>query len=277
MMAFLGPKGFSIEVTEGIDLERTLLLSGQRVTVGAGPGDDLRLGARDVVSGHITFERRKDGKGWEFFTSDRGVTAVDRGNPRTGAVRPGMWFRLGHETRIDIRRAAVPDEIEIGTSGGDQPKTVPLGVALPAMGLMALAAVGFVVFAGAGQTDTGGMRTTGWVDRSAAIEPAVERCLASAGARGRTISPDDPSSAFWRTVSLRQSDPAAARRAEADLIREVRAILTEAHFLARENMASDASEALRRMEYVLPVGLTDCPILSASRFDLALLELRGNR
>ncbi|MXQ09740.1 hypothetical protein GQ651_17985 [Alphaproteobacteria bacterium GH1-50] len=277
MMAFLGPKGFSIEVTEGIDLERTLVLTGQRVTVGTGPGDDLRLGARDVVSGHITFERRKDGKGWEFFTSDRGVSEVDRGNPRTGAVRPGMWFRLGRETRIDIRRVAAPVETEAAPSGGAQPKTVPLGVALPAMGLMVLAAVGFVLFAGAGQTGQSGMRTTGWVERSAPIEPAVERCLASAGSQARTISPDDPSSAFWRTVSLRQSDPAAARAAEADLIREVRAILTEAHFLTRENRAADASEALRRMEYVLPVGLTDCPILSASRFDLALLELRGNR
>ena len=70
MMRFLAPKGFRAEVTEGIDLEHGIMLTGQRVTVGSGPGDTLRLGASDVVPGHLTFEKRADGKGWEYFTSD---------------------------------------------------------------------------------------------------------------------------------------------------------------------------------------------------------------
>ncbi|CAN0606640.1 unnamed protein product, partial [Ectocarpus sp. 12 AP-2014] len=52
-MSFLAPKGLRAEVTEGIDLENAVMLIGQRVTVGSGPGDTLRLGAADIVPGHL--------------------------------------------------------------------------------------------------------------------------------------------------------------------------------------------------------------------------------
>lgn len=279
MMNFLSPRGFRAEVTEGIDLEHGITLSGERVSIGTGPGDDLRLGARDVVAGQLTFERRPDG-GWDYFTSDRGATEIDRGNPRTGKVRAGMWFRLGVETRIDLLRAAaapVPRaEAGQGAKAGEAPKTVPLAVALPVMAAMAGAAVFFMVASGGGTAPTG-LRTSAWVTGAADLAPALDACLDAPLTPARAVTPADPAGPFWRVMAYRGSDLARASVARAELDRAVRDILADAFLLARENRLLDASRTLRRMEYVLPVGTGRCPILTATRFDLALLELSAAR
>jgi len=278
MITFLSPKGLRAEVTEGIDLEYGVTLAGNRVSIGTGPGDDLRLGAGDVVPGHLTFERRDDG-GWDYFTSDLGVTEIDRGNPRTGKVRAGMWFRLGAETRIDLQRCAaapVPQSEAAGTEG-EGPKTVPLALALPLMAAMAGGALFFMVAAGGGERVQSGLRSAAFVTGSADLEPAIEACLSTPHAPGRAVAATDPASPYWRVMAFRDTDPAAARLAQADLVGAVRELLADAFLLARENRYLDASRTLRRMENVLPVGPVSCPILTATRFDLALLEISASR
>lgn len=276
MLDFLSPKGLRAEVTEGIDLEQGVTLTGQRITIGSGPHDTLRLGAADVVPGHLTFERRADGKGWDYFTSDRGVTQVDRGNPRTGIVRAGMWLRLGRETKIDMQRAALPAAAD-GDVSDATPATVPMPAALGIMGLMAVVAVFLVVGAGGGGSRTISLKTTRWVTGADDLAPALERCLEETTLPGRAVAASDPASPFFRVMEYRQTDPARASAAEAELAGKIREILANAHFLSRGNKPLEASGTLRRLEYVLPVGVANCPILTASRFDLALLEVRGSR
>ncbi|MGB3313215.1 MAG: hypothetical protein WBB85_02290, partial [Albidovulum sp.] len=62
-----------------------------------------------------------------------------------------------------------------------------------------------------------------------------------------------------------------------ELSGKVLALIADAHLLLLENKALEASGSLRRLEYVLPVGNGDCPILSAARLDLAILELWGGQ
>ncbi len=276
MLSFLAPKGLRAEVTEGIDLEQGVSLTGQRITIGSGPQDTLRLGAADIVPAHLTFERRADGKGWDYFTSDRGMTQVDRGNARTGPVRPGMWLRLGRETRIDMARVALPAAPAGETNADATPATVPVPVAVGILGVLA-AAGAFLVF-GFGQQSTGvSLQTTRWVTGAEELAPALEGCLEETTLPRRAVAASDPASPFFRVMAYRQTDPARANAAEAELTEKIREILASAHFLSRENKPLEASGTLRRLEYVLPVGVANCPILTASRFDLALLEVRGSR
>lgn len=274
-LSLFSPKVLCAEVTGGIDLESRVLLTGDRVTVGSAPGDGLRLGARNVVGGHLTFQRQKGAQAWEYFSSDRGHTAVDRGNPRTGPVRPGMFFILGGETRIDIVKTGAPADLATGDKAGTG-KTVPLAVALPAMGLMV---AGFALYmaslAGGGSDDRSALRTTPWFNGSAALDPAIEACLAAGlgpearrfASRTKAAEPD----ALFRAALA--GDGAAG----ADLVAKVRGLIADSHLLAHENRFLEASRALRRLEYVLPVGNGDCPILSAARLDLAILELRDGQ
>ena len=276
MLDFLAPKGLRAEVTEGIDLEQGATLTGQRITIGSGPNDTLRLGAADVVPGHLTFERRADGKGWDYFTSDRGATQVDRGNPRTGLVRSGMWLRLGRETKIELQRAALPAAPK-GEASDEASKTVPMPLALGAM--VGMAAIAAFIVVGLGDSSSGGVkfRTTPWVTGAADLGPALEDCLKETSLPGRAVASNDPASPFFRVMEYRQTDPARASQAQKELQESIRELLAKSHFLSRENMLLEASDTLRRLEYVLPVGVAKCPILSASRFDLALLEVRGSR
>jgi len=277
MMAFLSRKGLRAEVTEGIDLERGVTLAGDRVSVGSGPDDDLRLGARDVVPGHLTFERRGDG-GWDYFTSDLGATGTDRGNPRTGKVRAGMWFRLGAETRLDlVRTAAAPAALPENGPDAGQPTTVPLAVAVPLMAAMAGAALYFMLGTGAGDGGSTGLRTAPVVTGAVDLAPTLEPCLATLRAPTRAVAADDAASPFWRVMAFAETDPAAARLARADLDAAIREILADAYLLAREKRYLDASLVLRRMENVLPVGTARCPILEASRTDVAILEVTARR
>lgn len=274
MLDFLTAKGLRAEVTEGIDLEQGVTLTGTRITVGSGPRDTLRLGAADVVPAHLTFERRADGKGWDYFTTDQGLTEVDHGNPRTGKARAGMWFRLGQETRIDLARADVPATPGPGSDANGN--TVPLPVALGILGV--LAAVAVFIAVGIGGTSSGpSMRTTGYVTGADDLAGALESCLKQTVRAQRAVASNDPASPYFRVMEFRGSDPARALSAQTDLTASVRGLLADAHFLFRENKLLEASGTLRRLEYVLPVSVTDCPILAASNFDAALLEVRGSK
>lgn len=276
MMHFFAPKGLRAEVTEGIDLENTVMLSGQRVTVGSGPGDTLRLGAADIVPGHLTFERRADGRGWDYFTSDRGATQVDKGNPRTGPVRAGMWLRLGRETRIDLVTAPLPKAPAGEKIEEDAPTTVPMPVAL---GILGAILVGALLATGGlgGKSDDKSYRTVQWAAGGGDLALALDECLSKTVTPNRAIAANDPAAAFWRVMTQRDSNPTAATDALSDLQIDIREILADAHLLSLENNNLEASQTLRRLEYVLPVGAENCPILTASRFDLALMEVRGSR
>mgnify|MGYP006908211312 FL=1 len=274
MLDFFSAKGLRAEVTEGIDLEQGVTLTGTRITVGSGPRDTLRLGAADVVPAHLTFERRADGKGWDYFTTDQGFTQVDHGNPRTGKARAGMWFRLGQETRIDLARADAPATAE---PGGENAETnVPLPVALGILGAFAAVAVFAAVGFGANASGPS-MRATGYVTGTDDLTAALETCLQETVRAQRAVASSDPASPYFRIMEFRGREPARALSAQADLTRSVSGILADAHFLVHENKLLEASGTLRRLEYVLPVSVTNCPILAASNFDAALLEVRGSQ
>ncbi|MEM9707648.1 MAG: FHA domain-containing protein [Pseudomonadota bacterium] len=275
MYGLFAPKGLRAEVTDGIDVERGVTLGGQRVTIGSSADDTLRLGAGDVVPGHLTLERRADGSGWDYFSSDRGLTQVDRGNPRTGPVRPGMWIRIGRETEIRLLRTSLP-AAPVGTAGDEVPTTVPMPVALGILGAIALAVLGFVSVQNSAGDASLRLMTTPWVTGSRDVAKGLEACLAEEARPSRGVVATDPASAFWQIMEFRGTDPARARNAETELVDEINAILIEAHLLSSENKLLDASSTLRRIKYVLPVGEATCPILAALEFDLALLELRGS-
>lgn len=276
MLSFLAPKGLRAEVTGGIDLEQGIVLTGNRITIGSGPDDDLRLGAADVVHGHLTLERRADGSGWEYFASDRGITAVEGGNPRTGLLRAGLTIQLGRETQIEMVRAALP----VTEYGADDsvPTTVPLPIALGILGGLAVVAfVAMTILGGGGGTSELSMQTTRLLTAPRAVEQALETCMSQTRQPSVWIAADDPGHRFWQVMALRDSDPTNANLALGELAADIRSILTDAHLLARAGRQLEASTTLHRLEYVLPLGDASCPILDASRFDFALLELRGNR
>lgn len=259
-----GPKGFAAEVTEGIDLESRVTLAGDRITIGSGSDDDLRLGAADIMREHLVFLRNDKGR-WEYFTSPSGATSVDKGNPRTGLVRAGMWFRIGQETKVTLMKADAPAGQAKDSSG-----QVPLTIAIPAMlGMTALALL-FVMGSGEAPTNNT-LQTTPWFS-GADMTPALDACLAhelTPPAAATTSAIDGP---FWAYMADKSSTDA-----KTTLHQSLQNIIAETHILARENKPLEASQALRRIEYVLPLGRHACPILDAARVDLALLELRGTR
>ena len=280
-LSFFTPKVLRVEVTEGIDLESAVILTGERITVGSGEGDTLRLGARNVVAGHLTFQRQKGSQTWEYFSSDRGHTVVSSGNPRAGQVKPGMTFSLGGETRLDILKTAAPADQGMDDAEASG-RTVPLYIALPAMAVMAAAFLRYVGALAGGNQDGTGLRTSPWFHGTADIDAALQTCLASGlSPEARTLvsgtTMSEPDALFRAYLAAADTAPNKAGRAKTDLATKVSGMIAESHLLFLENKMLEASQALRRLEYVLPVGNGDCPILSAARLDLAILELRGGR
>lgn len=272
-MSLFGKKTFRIEVVDGIDIESALTLTGDRMSVGTGPGDDLRLGEADVVAAQVVFQRKAGD--WEYAVSDRGTTIVSGGHPRTGKLRAAQELRLGGVARLVVRRVAAPVEAPAGgTAGQGATPSVPLGIALPVLGLIVVGA--FLV---AGQLQRDGqsaplLASTRWFAQDEPLEPAVDRCLAaSEGLEDIPVGRNAPDWAFreW----LRAADPAApaARAARAALIDETRDSITRAHFLHLDGRNAEASAIFRRLEYVIPMGSRECPILAAARRDLAILQM----
>ena len=275
-LSLFAPKVLRAEVVDGIDLEAEVLLTGNRITIGSGSRDDLVLGARHVVESHLTFIRADGSKTWEYFSSDRGQTLVDQGNPRTGTVRPGMWFNLGGETRISIEKIVAPADFIEDTPKGEK-KTVPMGVALPLMGLMLLGVAFVTTNLGGSDRGQNDLATLGLFTGDAPIDPLLDRCIAAGlSPSAQTLAGGDPNAkdALFRAI-LNQPEASDALRQQ--LAGEIRNIIAESHLLARENKGIEASRNLRRLENVMPVGSGDCPILRAARFDLAILEMQGGR
>ena len=282
-LSFLSAKALRIEVTEGVDLESGVFLTGDRVTIGTGANDSLRLGSGDVVAEHLTLIRQPGAKTWEYFTSDRGRTQVDRGNPRTGTVRAGMWFRLGNDTRLDILRVDAPENLTPAEGGDDGKKEVPLTVALPVMALMVVAFALYMVSLNSDNSSTGAsLRTAAWFVEDAPLESSLDVCLETgigqvtqlADTRVERSAPD---ALFREYVLVHETDPSLAQAIHAELTTMIRKSIAMTHLLTRETRYLDASAELRRLENVLPVGNGNCPILSAARADLAVLEQMGRR
>lgn len=281
-LSFLSPKVLRIEVTEGIDLESGAILTGDRITVGSGPNDTLKLGAANVVAEHLTLIRQPGSKSWEYFTSDRGQSAVDKGNARTGTVRPGMWFRLGTETRLDILRVPAPADLD-NSAKTEGKKEIPLTVALPVMAAMMVAFALYIASMGSGSDNNGAsLRTAGWFIGATPLDPALDECLETGLQKSLTeaaqrVEQSAPDALFRAYVALQPTDPERALAVRDELAIQLHKMIAQAHFLAHENRHAEASQTLRRMENVLPIGIGNCPILSAARYDLAVLEMQAER
>ncbi len=269
-MPLFAPKGLRAEVTEGIDLEQGVALTGEKITIGSSPEDNLCLGAADIAPAHLTLQRRADGKGWEYFASDRGQTLVDQGNPRTGPVRAGMWIRLGSETRIEIQRATLP-----ATAPDDGPAektTVPLPIALGIIGIMMIG-FGFAAgLFGAPEEDDDWLYTSAWFSGAVPLDPSLDECLDQQRTPTQPIAADAPEAAYWAYMIAGDRDGETAIAARTDMISAIRGIIADTHLLQREGRPLEASAALRRIAYVLPVTAADCPILAAVEADRARLS-----
>ena len=66
---------------------------------------------------------------------------------------------------------------------------------------------------------------------------------------------------------------ADAMSARATLLAQIDEAITQAHFLRDAGGAGDASAVYRRIENVIPLGNRACPILAATRRDLAVLQM----
>lgn len=275
-MAMFAQKLLRAEVTGGIDLEAQVLLTGDRITIGSGVKDDLVLGARNVVEEHLTLIRIEGTREWEYFSSDRGQTDVDKGNPRTGKVRSGQGFLLGGETRIEILKTVPPEGFAEKAQTGEK-TTVPLGVALPLMGLMLLGVAFVTTGLGRGSDTSGKLATAAYFTGASDLTEPLETCIASGlSTEAMALAGADPN-APDRLFRAIQSGSEGTDELRTELKREIRQIIAETHLLVNENRGLEASQTLRRLENVMPVGNGDCPILRAARFDLAILDLEGGR
>ncbi len=272
----LKQKGIKAEVVEGVDLEEAVFLTGERVSVGSGPDDTLRLGGARIVPGHVVFARAENGRGWEYFTSGAGEVEISSGNPRTGPARPGLTFRLGADTVLKLTRQALPAELL--ETGGEEKKEIPLVIALP---IMAAVAIGFGVYVNAltsgGSTGATGLRTAPWLTDLPAYGRALDVCLQAAGADTAQRVPVGAPDAAFRAYSA-----AAAEAREGDLPdlrlalgRQVRSLIVDAHLLAGEGHFAEAAETLRRVPPMLPTGNETCPINTAARADFSVFQRRA--
>ncbi|RDC75291.1 hypothetical protein DLJ49_00620 [Rhodovulum sp. 12E13] len=272
----LKQKGIRAEVVEGVDLEEAMFLTGDRVSVGSGPDDTLRLGGARIVPGHVVFARAENGRGWEYFTSGAGEVEISSGNPRTGPARPGLTFRLGADTVLKLTREALPAQLR--ETGEEERKEIPLVIALP---IMAAVAIGFGVYVNAltsgGSREATGLRTAPWLTDLAAYGRALDVCLEAAGAETTQRVPAGAPDAAFRAYSA-----AAAAGLEGDLPdlrlalgRQVRSLIVDAHLLAGAGHFSEAAETLRRVPPMLPTDNETCPINTAARADFSVFQRRA--
>lgn len=269
-MGLFDAKILRVEVTEGIDIESGAYLTGDRITVGTGPNDSLCLGAGDIAPEHLTLIRQPGAKTWEYFTSDRAATLIDKGNPRTGKVRPGMWFQLGGETRVDILSVPMPADMK-ETAGDEGKKEVPLALALPIMGMMLGAFVlMFALISRTGGTDAE-LFTRAWFTDAEPIEPYIDECLeAGPGDPGLRVPGSAPDALFREFAA---ATPSRASEIKSALYQRVRRAIVDSHLLVAEGRFGDAANSMRRVERMLPVQADACVLMTAAQTDLAVLEL----
>jgi hypothetical protein len=273
----LARKGFRVAVIDGVDLEESVFLTGDRISVGSGPGDDLRLGGARIVPGHLVFARSGSGDGWEYFTSGSGEVEVDRGNPRTGPVRAGLTMSLGPDTRIRVTREPLP--AALAESGGDGKKEIPLVIALP---IMAAFVVGFGLYvqmlASGGSQSGPALQTERWLADLPNYGQALDECLEAAGAATASRVPaGDPDAPFRAYSAATLSDPERLPDLRLALGREIRSLIVSTHLMAGEGRYAEAADTIRRVPAMLPTGAAPCPINSAARADFATLDRRANR
>jgi len=270
-------KAFRVEVIDGVDLEESIFLTGDRISVGSGPADDLKLGGARIVPGHLVFARSEKGEGWEYFTSGSGEVEVDRGNPRTGPVRAGLTMTLGPDTRLRVTREPLPSEL--AGSGSEEKKEIPLVVALP---IMAVCLVGFGLYVqmlASGDAEGGlSLQTQRWLTDLPDYGQALDVCLEAAGAATASRVPSgDPDASFRAYSAAKVTDPDRLPELRLALGRQVRSLIVDTNIMASEGRYADAAEQIRRVPPMLPTGTAPCPINSAARTDFATLDRWANR
>ena len=273
-----GAKAFRVEVIDGVDLEEAIFLTGERVTIGSGQDDNLRLGGARIVPGHVVFAKSEAGKGWEYFTSGAGEVEISSGNPRTGPVKAGVTMTLGPDTVIKITREALPEELQ--EAAEDEKKEIPLSIALPVMAVFVVAFVIYIqILTGGGGNSGPGLRTQTWLTNLPNYGQALDVCLEAAGPETVERVPAGAPDAAFRAYSA-----AVVQGREADLPdlrlalgRQVRAMIVDAHLLLRENRFAEAADTLSAVPAMLPTGHAACPINSAARADFSVLERRASR
>jgi len=272
-MALFGKKGLRIEVVDGIDIESGVTLSGDKVTIGTGPGDTLRLGEADVVPAQVTLQRK--GADWDYFVSDRGRTVISRGHPRAGRLAPGQEFRLGGSARLVVKRTDAPPPAATGTP---EKTTIPLAIVLPVLALIVLGVFALMTALRREDSVAPLLATTRWFTKAEPLDAALDTCLAAADPLdGVPVARTAPDWAFRSWAAAADKAAPAALAARADLLATVEDAIARAHFLHDAGENAQASELYRRIEYAIPLGTRSCPILAATRRDLAVLELMGNR
>jgi hypothetical protein len=272
-MALFGKKGLRIEVVDGIDIESGVTLSGDKVTIGTGESDTLRLGEADVVPAQVTLQRK--GSDWDYFVSDRGRTVISRGHPRAGRLAAGQEFRLGGSARLVVKRT---DAAPPAAAGAPEKTTIPLVIVLPVLALIVLGV--FAAMSALRREETAGplLATSRWFTRAEPLDAALDACLAVAGTQdGVPVARTAPDWAFRSWAAAPDKTAPEAQAARADLLAFVEDAIARAHFLHDAGENAEASELYRRIEYAIPLGTRSCPILAATRRDLAVLELMGNR
>jgi len=274
-MALFGGKGLRIEVADGIDIESGITLSGDKATIGTGAADTLRLGEADIVAAQMTFQKRGDN--WEYFVSDRGKTQIKGGHPRADRVKPGQEFRLGASARLVVSRTAAPPPVAETPDGKPPPKAdIPIAVAIPILALVVLGAFVVVTQLRGDGGSGAALATTQWFVQAQSAEPALDACLAAAAdLPDQTVARTAPDWAFRAWVRAADKTAPEALAARATILAEVRDAITRAHFLHDAGQSSEASALYRRLENAIPLGSRDCPILAATRRDLAVLEMMG--
>jgi hypothetical protein len=267
-MALFGAKTFRIEVVDGIDIESHIVLTGDKVTVGTGPQDNLRLGEADVLPAQLTFQRR--GEVWDYFVSDRGRTEVSKGHPRAGAVAAGQEFRLGASARLVVKRTDAPV-----VAGADGKKTIPIAIALPLLALIVLGAFAVTTaLRGSDGGGSGGLATTRWFTGAEPLDAALDECLTVVVAGdAMAVTREAPDWAFRAWARAADKAGPDATDARARLLARIDESITEAHFLRDAGQSGAASDVYRRIENAIPLGNRPCPILAATRRDLAVLEM----
>jgi hypothetical protein len=272
-------KALRAEITEGVDLEEGAFLTGERLSVGTGPEDDLRLGGAGIVPGHVVFAKGEKGV-WEYFTSGAGSVEVSSGNPRTGRLRPGMTFRMGPDTVMKVTRAVPPAELAETGAAGEGAKEIPLAVALPVMALFVIGAgVAAQMMSGGGRDAETVFATAPWLAELPRYGAALDRCLERAGEGAVPRVPRDAPDAAFHAYAAARAEGRADALAELRLAlgRQVRSEIVDAHLLVQEGRYGDAAATLRRVPPMLPTGNDPCPINAAARADASALERRAER
>lgn len=113
------PKHLRLEVTEGLDRDNHLWLTGDRLVVGTAENAHLRLSASGISANHVVLMPDKDAGGSKFFSSEErwryklegdSFDSLDGAKaPRSGQIAIGQVLRVAGSTDLRIVNAEVDE------------------------------------------------------------------------------------------------------------------------------------------------------------------------